>query len=100
MAGSEARGPEHATAELFSGATWFLTPIDETRPERYQPLHAFVSGLGAVPVAIRAPGARPTRCADESSTACACQSAAQPGRDLSYRTATSHSPPPPARFAT
>ena len=55
MAGSEARGPEHATADLFSGATWFLTPVDETRPERYQPLHAFVSGLGAVPVAIAPP---------------------------------------------
>ena len=52
MAGSEARGAEHATAELFSGATWFLTPIDETRPERYKLLHAFVTGLGAVPVAI------------------------------------------------
>lgn len=52
MAGSEARGPQHATAELFSGATWFLTPVDETRPERYKLLHAFVSALGAVPVAI------------------------------------------------
>ena len=52
MAGSEARGAEHATVELFTGATWFLTPVDETRPERYKLLHAFVSGLGAVPVAI------------------------------------------------
>ncbi|MGI9658771.1 MAG: prephenate dehydrogenase/arogenate dehydrogenase family protein [Gaiellaceae bacterium] len=52
MAGSEARGPQHATGELFNGATWFLTPVDETRPERYKLLHAFVSGLGAVPVAI------------------------------------------------
>lgn len=56
MAGSEARGPGHATAELFSGATWFLTPVDETRPERYKLLHSFVTTLGAVPVAI-APGA-------------------------------------------
>lgn len=55
MAGSEARGAEHATAELFSGATWFLTPVDETRPERYRLLHAFVATLGAVPVAIAPP---------------------------------------------
>ena len=48
-------GPQHATAELFSGATWFLTPVDETRPERYKLVHAFVSALGAVPVAIAPP---------------------------------------------
>jgi len=52
MAGSEARGAEHATGELFQGASWFLTPVAETRPERYKLLHAFVSSLGAVPVAI------------------------------------------------
>ncbi len=52
MAGSEARGAEHATGELFQGATWFLTPVAETRPERYKRVHAFVASLGAVPVAI------------------------------------------------
>jgi len=52
MAGSEARGAEHATAELFQGATWFLAPLTETRPERYKLVHAFVASLGAVPVAI------------------------------------------------
>ena len=30
IAGSEARGPEHANAELFRGATWFLTPTAQT----------------------------------------------------------------------
>ncbi len=52
IAGSEARGPEHATAELFIGATWFLTPFAETEPARYRDLHGFVASLGAVPVAI------------------------------------------------
>ena len=28
ICGSEARGPEWATAELFDGATWFLTPVE------------------------------------------------------------------------
>ena len=52
ICGSEARGPERATAELFEGATWFLTPVAATEPERYRLLHAFVAALGAVPVAV------------------------------------------------
>jgi prephenate dehydrogenase len=52
VCGSEARGPGHASAELFEGATWFLTPLTETEPERYRLLHGLVASLGAVPVAI------------------------------------------------
>jgi prephenate dehydrogenase len=52
ICGSEARGPERANAELFEGATWFLTPVAATEPERYKLLHGFVSSLGAVPVAV------------------------------------------------
>jgi prephenate dehydrogenase len=52
VCGSEARGAAHASAELFEGATWFLTPVAETEPERYRLLHGFVASLGAVPVAI------------------------------------------------
>jgi prephenate dehydrogenase len=52
VCGSEARGPEHATAELFEGATWFLTPLPETDPERYRAVHGFVGRLGATPVAV------------------------------------------------
>jgi prephenate dehydrogenase len=52
VSGSEARGPEHASAELFQGATWFLTPFAETDPERYRLVHGFVASLGAAPLAI------------------------------------------------
>jgi prephenate dehydrogenase len=52
MAGSETRGPAYATAELFHGATWFLTPLTETEPDRYRLVHGFVASLGAVPVAV------------------------------------------------
>jgi prephenate dehydrogenase len=52
VSGSEAHGPEHATADLFDGATWFLTPTAQTDPERYRLVHGFVSNLGATPVAI------------------------------------------------
>ena len=54
ICGSEARGPERATGELFDGATWFLTPVAATEPDRYKVLHRFVASLGAVPVAIDA----------------------------------------------
>lgn len=52
MAGGEARGPEHAKAELFEGATWFLTPTAATAPDRYRLVHGFVGDLGATPVAV------------------------------------------------
>jgi prephenate dehydrogenase len=52
VCGSEARGPERASAELFEGATWFLTPTAATQPERYRLVHGFVSSLGAIPVAV------------------------------------------------
>jgi prephenate dehydrogenase len=54
VAGAEVRGPAGAHAELFDGATWFLTPGAATDPERYRTLHGFVAGLGARPVAIDA----------------------------------------------
>ena len=56
VCGSEARGPEHARGELFEGATWFLTPLPETDPDRYRLVHGFVGDLGATPVAVD-PGA-------------------------------------------
>jgi prephenate dehydrogenase len=52
VCGSEARGPENASANLFEGATWFLAPLPETDPERYRLVHGFVAGLGAIPVAV------------------------------------------------
>jgi prephenate dehydrogenase len=52
VCGSEARGPENASGELFQGATWFLTPLAGTDAERYRLVHGFVTDLGATPVAI------------------------------------------------
>jgi prephenate dehydrogenase len=52
VTGSEAHGPQHATADLFDGATWFLTPTAQTDPARHRLVHGFVSALGATPVAI------------------------------------------------
>jgi prephenate dehydrogenase len=52
VCGSEARGPEHASADLFDGATWFLSPLPQSEPDRYRLVHGFVAGLGATPVAV------------------------------------------------
>src|SRR6266508_3349651 len=52
VCGSEAHGAAHANGELFRGATWFLTPVAATEPDRYRMLHGFVVSLGAVPVAV------------------------------------------------
>ena len=35
-----------------AAATWFLTPVAETEPERYRALHGFVASLGAIPIAV------------------------------------------------
>jgi len=52
ICGAEARGPGSASADLFEGATWFLTPLAATEPARYRAAHAFAVSLGARPVAI------------------------------------------------
>jgi prephenate dehydrogenase len=52
ICGAETRGPGRATAELFDGATWFLTPLAGTEPGRYRAVHGLVASLGARPVAI------------------------------------------------
>jgi prephenate dehydrogenase len=52
VCGSHTHGAAHANGELFRGATWFLTPVAATDPERYRMLHGFVVSLGAVPVAV------------------------------------------------
>ena len=52
ICGAETRGPERASAELFEGATWFLTPSSATPTERFRLVHGFVAALGARPVAI------------------------------------------------
>jgi len=54
ICGSEAHGAAAARAELFAGATWFLTPTLDTEPERLSRLHALVASIGARPVVIDA----------------------------------------------
>jgi len=52
ICGAETRGPSRASADLFDGATWFLTPGAATAPDRLRLVHGFVTALGARPVAI------------------------------------------------
>src|SRR5439155_21347090 len=52
ICGAETHGAARASADLFVGATWFLTPLTSTRAERYRAIHGLVMQLGARPVAI------------------------------------------------
>jgi len=52
VCGDERTGVAFARAALFRGATWFLTPAAEARPELFERLHGLVASVGARPVAI------------------------------------------------
>ncbi|HEX9993276.1 MAG TPA: prephenate dehydrogenase/arogenate dehydrogenase family protein [Acidimicrobiales bacterium] len=52
MAGSEQDGVDGASADLFEGATWVLTPTADTDPDAYAAVHAAVTSLGAEVVAL------------------------------------------------
>ncbi len=54
LAGAETAGVQHARADLFDGATWYLTPTPRTEGVAYERLHRFVAGLGARPQALDA----------------------------------------------
>ncbi len=54
LAGAETAGVEHARADLFEGATWYLTPSRATSGVLYERLHRLLHGLGAQPAAIDA----------------------------------------------
>jgi prephenate dehydrogenase/chorismate mutase len=54
VAGGATGGPRRATADLFDGATWFLSPTPASDPERVATVERFVASLGARPVRIGA----------------------------------------------
>lgn len=54
IAGAETAGVEHARADLFQGATWYLTPTTESSGVLFERLHRLVAAFGARPVAIDA----------------------------------------------
>jgi prephenate dehydrogenase len=54
LAGAENAGVEHARADLFEGATWYLTPTTQTSGVLYERLFRLLHGLGALPAAIDA----------------------------------------------
>ncbi len=54
LAGAESAGVAHARADLFDGATWYLTPTPRTEGVRYDRLYRFLCALGARPQALDA----------------------------------------------
>jgi prephenate dehydrogenase len=54
LAGAESAGVAHARADLFEGATWYLTPGPGASGVLYERLHRLLRALGASPAAIEA----------------------------------------------
>ena len=54
VAGAETSGVEHARADLFQGAAWYLTPSERSSGLLFERLHGLLVSLGARPVAIDA----------------------------------------------
>jgi len=54
LAGAEAAGVEHARADLFEDATWYLTPTERSSGLLYERLYRLLSDIGARPAAITA----------------------------------------------
>lgn len=52
LAGAEVAGVEHARADLFDGATWYLTPQATTSGVLFERLHKLVTGIGARPQVV------------------------------------------------
>src|SRR5690606_37475739 len=54
LAGAETAGVEHARADLFQDATWYLTPTRGATGVLFERLHRVIRGLGARPATIDA----------------------------------------------
>jgi prephenate dehydrogenase len=54
LAGGASGGPARAAADLFDGATWFLTPVASTGTSRVELVERFVASLGARTIRIDA----------------------------------------------
>jgi prephenate dehydrogenase len=52
IAGAETSGVEHARADLFQGALWYLTPTESSGGLLYERLHRLLREIGARPVAV------------------------------------------------
>jgi prephenate dehydrogenase len=52
LAGAETAGVEHARADLFEGARWYLTPGPASSGLHYDRLQRAIAGLGARPQAV------------------------------------------------
>ncbi|HUH08428.1 MAG TPA: prephenate dehydrogenase/arogenate dehydrogenase family protein [Egibacteraceae bacterium] len=52
MAGSHEVGAAHASADLFVGATYLLTPTSHTDPGAYRLLHGLIARMGARVIAV------------------------------------------------
>jgi prephenate dehydrogenase len=90
LAGAETSGVAHARADLFDGATWYLTPRPDTSGVLYERLHRLLSAIGAgrAPMGDRRDRRRhprPRARGGLPSAPCARQRARRPGGRHAHR---------------
>ena len=85
--GMETRGAQNARAELFEGATWYLTPLAETEPARLRDLHRLRGGARGNAGGDRRRRARPPARRHQPSPARAREPAGRAGRRGAHRRA-------------
>ena len=54
MCGKEVSGIEHATADLYRGKTFVITPLERTSPKVIALAHELINAIGAVPLILDA----------------------------------------------
>ncbi len=100
LAGAETAGVSHARADLFEGATWYLTPTASTSGLLYERLHRLLRGLGARPAAIDARDPRRDPGHRLSPSRTSWPTCSWPRRRTRWPRAASACPPPGRAFAT
>ena len=85
ICGMETRGAQNARAELFEGATWYLTPLAETEPARLRDLHRLRGRARRHARRDRRGRARPPAGGHEPPAARARQPARRAGRRGAHR---------------
>jgi len=55
MAGREASGPEAASADLFRGRAWLISPDSQSEPDHVAKVVALAESLGAAPQTFQVP---------------------------------------------
>ena len=100
LAGAETAGVEHARADLFDGATWYLTPTDGTSGVLYERLHRLLAAPRRAAPRDRRRPPRPRSWPPSPTSRTCSPTCSSPGAPARWPRAASGSPPPARASAT